>query len=126
EEGEGWDEGGEGGGGRESTGVGARVQWGILSTADINRKVIPGARASDRVELVAVASRDQERADAYAREWDIPRAHGSYEALLGDPEIEAVHISLPNTLPARGAVKGAHPGEHRLLQKPCAAPPAGE
>ena len=59
---------------------------GIISTADINRKVIPGAHASPKVDLVAVASRDQARADAYAREWEIERAYGSYEALLADPD----------------------------------------
>jgi predicted dehydrogenase len=73
------------------------VKWGIISTADINRKVIPGAHASDKVDLVAVASRDQARADEYAKQWEIPRAFGSYEALLADPEIEAVYISLPTT-----------------------------
>ena len=74
------------------------VKWGIVSTAHINRLVIPGAKASPKVDLVAVASRDQARADEYAREWGIGRAHGSYEALLADPEIEAVYISLPNNL----------------------------
>ena len=70
------------------------VKWGIVSTANINRKLIPGAHASDKVELVGVASRDQARADAYAAEWEIPRAYGSYEALLADPEIEAVYMEL--------------------------------
>ena len=74
------------------------VKWGILSTADINRKLVPAARSSPIVDLVAVASRTQERAASYARLWDIPRAYGSYEELLADPEIEAVYISLPNTL----------------------------
>ena len=60
------------------------VKWGILSTADINRKVIPGAHASEKAELIAVASRDQRRAEEYAREWEIDRAYGSYEALLED------------------------------------------
>ena len=63
------------------------VKWGILSTANINRKVIPAARASAKVELTAVASRDEARAAAYARTWSIPRAYGSYEALLADPDI---------------------------------------
>ncbi|HEY2073380.1 MAG TPA: Gfo/Idh/MocA family oxidoreductase [Gaiellaceae bacterium] len=96
----------------------ARVKWGILSTADINRKVIPGAHASDEIDLVAVASRDQARADAYAREWDIPRAYGSYEALLADPEIEAVYISLPNTLHAEWSIKALEAGKHVLCEKP--------
>jgi D-xylose 1-dehydrogenase (NADP+, D-xylono-1,5-lactone-forming) len=94
------------------------VKWGIVSTADINRKVIPGAHASTKVELVGVASRDQDRADAYAREWEIPRAHGSYEALLADPEIEAVYISLPNTLHAEWSIKALDAGKHVLCEKP--------
>ena len=76
----------------------AAVKWGILSTADINRKVIPGVHASKKVELIAVASRDLRRAEEYAREWEIDRAYGSYEALLEDDDVEAVYISLPNTL----------------------------
>ena len=94
------------------------MKWGIVSTADINRKVIPGAHASDKVELVAVASRDQARADAYAREWEIPRAYGSYEALLADTEIEAVYISLPNTMHAEWSIKALEAGKHVLCEKP--------
>jgi len=98
--------------------VDSAVKWGIVSTADINRKVIPGAHASDKVELVGVASRDQDRADAYARDWDIPRAYGSYEALLADPDIEAVYISLPNTLHAEWSIKALDAGKHVLCEKP--------
>jgi predicted dehydrogenase len=98
--------------------VGSPVKWGIVSTADINRKVIPGAHASAKVELVAVASRDQDRADDYAREWDIPRAYGSYEALLADPDVEAVYISLPNTLHAEWSIKALDAGKHVLCEKP--------
>jgi D-xylose 1-dehydrogenase (NADP+, D-xylono-1,5-lactone-forming) len=99
------------------------VRWGIVSTADINRKLIPGARASDKVDLVAVASRTQERADAYAGEWEIPRAHGSYEALLADPEIEAVYISLPNTMHCAWAIKALEAGKHVLCEKPLSRHP---
>jgi D-xylose 1-dehydrogenase (NADP+, D-xylono-1,5-lactone-forming) len=94
------------------------VKWGILSTADINRKVIPGAQASDKVDLVAVASRDLARAEAYAGEWEIPRAYGSYEDLLADPEIEAVYIPLPNTLHAEWSIKALDAGKHVLCEKP--------
>jgi xylose dehydrogenase (NAD/NADP) len=94
------------------------VKWGIVSTANINRKVIPGAKESAKVDLVAVASRTQERADAYAAEWEIPRAHGSYEALLADPEIEAVYISLPNTLHVEWSIKALEAGKHVLCEKP--------
>ena len=61
------------------------VKWGILSTANINRKVIPGAHASPKVDLIAVASRDQSRADTYAKSWEIERSYGSYDALFADP-----------------------------------------
>ncbi len=98
--------------------MGSPVKWGIVSTADINRKMIPGAHASAKVELVAVASRDQDRADDYAREWDIPRAYGSYEALLADPDVEAVYISLPNTLHAEWSIKALDAGKHVLCEKP--------
>jgi xylose dehydrogenase (NAD/NADP) len=94
------------------------VKWGIVSTANINRHVIPGAHASDKVELTAVASRDQAKAEAYAQKWEIPRAYGSYEALLDDPEIEAVYISLPNTLHAEWSIKAMEAGKHVLCEKP--------
>src|SRR4029077_3939140 len=98
--------------------MGSVGKWGLVSTADINRKVIPGAHASDKVELLAVASREQARADAYAREWEIPRAYGSYEALLADPDVEAVYISLPNTLHVEWSIKALEAGKHVLCEKP--------
>jgi len=98
--------------------VARAVKWGILSTANINRKVIPGARASRKVELVAVASRDQARADEYAKTWDIERAYGSYDALLADPEIEAVYISLPNSMHCEWSIKALEAGKHVLCEKP--------
>src|SRR3954453_21094958 len=94
------------------------VKWGIISTADINRRLIPGAHASDKVDLVAVASRDKDRADAYAREWEIERAYGSYDELLADPEIEAVYISLPNTMHAEWSIRSVEAGKHVLCEKP--------
>jgi predicted dehydrogenase len=100
------------------------VRWGILSTARINRAVIPPLRESPESELVAVASRTQERADDYAREWGIPRAHGTYEALLDDPEIEAVYISLPNGPHVEWSVRCLDAGKHVLCEKPLARDPA--
>jgi len=94
------------------------VKWGFLSTADINRKLIPGAHASEKVGLLAVASRDKNRAEAYADEWEIPRAYGSYEDLLADPEIEAVYISLPNTMHVEWSIKALEAGKHVLCEKP--------
>jgi predicted dehydrogenase len=94
------------------------VKWGIISTADINRLVIPPAQASAKVDLVGVASRAQDRADAYAGEWGIPRAYGSYDALLEDPEIEAVYISLPNSIHVEWSIRAAEYGKHVLCEKP--------
>jgi predicted dehydrogenase len=94
------------------------VRLGILSTAHINRLVIPPAQESDLVELVAVASRDAARAEAYAREWRIPRAYGSYEALLADDDVEAVYISLPNSLHVEWSVRALEAGKHVLCEKP--------
>jgi D-xylose 1-dehydrogenase (NADP+, D-xylono-1,5-lactone-forming) len=94
------------------------VRWGILSTAAINRLVIPPAQASGKVELLGVASRDQARADEYAREWEIPRAYGSYESLLADEEIEAVYISLPNNMHCEWSIRSLEAGKHVLCEKP--------
>jgi len=94
------------------------VKWAIMSTANINRKVIPGAHASPKVELVAVASRDKARADEYAKTWEIPRAYGSYDALLADREVEAVYISLPNSMHCEWAIKALEAGKHVLCEKP--------
>jgi D-xylose 1-dehydrogenase (NADP+, D-xylono-1,5-lactone-forming) len=98
--------------------VAAPVRWGILSTANINRKVLPGMRASEEVQLVAVASRDGDRAAAYAREQGIPRAHTGYEALLADPDVEAVYISLPKAEHVPWSRRALEAGKHVLCEKP--------
>jgi predicted dehydrogenase len=100
------------------------MKLGIISTADINRKVIPGAHQSEQVELIAVASRDERRAETYAREWDIERAYGSYEALLADPDVEAVYISLPNTMHVEWSIRSVEAGKHVLCEKPLTRTPA--
>ena len=74
------------------------VRWGIISTARINRKFIAGARQSSALEILAVASRDRDSAERYAADNGIERAYGGYEALLADPDIDAVYISLPNSM----------------------------
>ena len=74
------------------------LRLGLLSTADINLKLLGGVRAAEGVEAVAVASRDAERAGAFAAEHGIARAHGSYEALLADPDVDAVYVPLPNSM----------------------------
>ena len=94
------------------------LAWGLLGTARINRALIPPLRSSPRNRLRAVASRRPETAAAYAREWGIERAHGSYEALLADPEIDVVYVSLPNALHAEWTVRAARAGKHVLCEKP--------
>jgi len=94
------------------------LNWGLLSTAHINRALITPLRASKRNHLLAVASRSQESADAYAQNWKIPRAHGSYEALLADPEIDVIYNSLPNHLHAEWTIKAVEAGKHVLCEKP--------
>jgi predicted dehydrogenase len=94
------------------------IRWGLLGTARINRSLIPRMKELPRHQLVAVASRDGARARAYAAEWNIPRAHGSYEELLSDPDIDAVYVPLPNALHAEWTVAAARAGKHVLCEKP--------
>ena len=97
------------------------LRWGILSTADIGRtKVIPGLQAADRSTVVAIASRDEVRARSAALALAIPRVHGSYEALLADPDVDAVYIPLPNHLHAEWTIAAAQAGKHVLCEKPLA------
>ena len=98
-----------------------KVRWGILSTASIaKRSVIPGIQESKRNEVVAVASRSLEKAQEFSNELGIPKAYGSYEALLDDPEIDAVYIPLPNHLHKAWTIKAAEAGKHVLCEKPIA------
>ena len=98
----------------------SRLRWGLLSTARINRLIIPAVRASARSEVTTVASRSAEQARAYAAEWKIPRALGSYEALLEDTAIDVVYIPLPNSLHADWTVRALEAGKHVLCEKPLA------
>ena len=97
-----------------------QIRWGLLSTANINDALIDPLRQAKRSELVAVASRDAARAQEYATGKGIAKAHGSYEALLADPDVDVVYISLPNALHCEWAVKAAQAGKHVLVEKPAA------
>ena len=96
------------------------LRWGLLSTARINKALIPPLRTSKRNKLLAVASRSQDKADAYARAQKIERAYGSYEALLADPEIDVIYNPLPNHLHAEWTIKAVEAGKHVLCEKPLA------
>jgi D-xylose 1-dehydrogenase (NADP+, D-xylono-1,5-lactone-forming) len=101
-----------------------RVRWGILGTAGINRKFLAGARLARKGVVVAVASREAGRAAAYAAEHGMARAHGNYEALLADPDIDAVYISLPNSLHHPWTMNALAAGKHVLCEKPYSPRPA--
>jgi D-xylose 1-dehydrogenase (NADP+, D-xylono-1,5-lactone-forming) len=97
-----------------------KVRWGLLSTANINRRLIPAIRVSRRGELVAVASRDGARCKAYARKWNIPQSFDSYQAMLDSGRVDAVYISLPNHLHAEWSIRAMQAGVHVLCEKPFA------
>jgi predicted dehydrogenase len=96
----------------------APVRWGILSTANIARALLQGAREADGVEVVAVGSRDRARGEAFAAEERIGRVHASYEDLLADPDVEAVYNPLPNSLHVPWSLRALEAGKHVLCEKP--------
>ncbi|WP_052668695.1 Gfo/Idh/MocA family protein [Nitriliruptor alkaliphilus] len=97
------------------------VRWGILSTADIGiRKVIPAIQRADACEVVAIASRDADRAAAAAAQLGIATSHGSYEALLADDDVDAIYLPLPNDLHATWTSRALAAGKHVLCEKPLA------
>ncbi|RAK20360.1 putative dehydrogenase [Anoxybacillus vitaminiphilus] len=95
-----------------------KVRWGILSTANIARtQFIPAIFRAENAEVTAIASRGS-KVHAIAQEFNIPKAYESYEALLNDPEIDAVYIPLPNHLHKEWVIKAARKGKHILCEKP--------
>jgi xylose dehydrogenase (NAD/NADP) len=100
------------------------MRLGLLSTARINDAILSAAASSERVEVAAVGSRDGARAQAYAHEHGIPRAHASYEALLEDDELDAIYISLPNSLHHEWTMNALDAGKHVLCEKPYTRRPA--
>lgn len=103
------------------SGTGKKLRWGVLSTASIGvRKVLPGMQKGERTIVSAIASRDLGRARQAAEQLGIPKAYGSYEELLADPEIDAIYNPLPNQLHVPWTVKAAEAGKHVLCEKPIA------
>jgi predicted dehydrogenase len=98
-----------------------KVRWGVLGAADIaTKKVIPAMQKGQYCDIRAIASRDLNRAQAVAKELGIARAHGSYEELLSDPDVDAVYIPLPNNLHVSWSIKAIEAGKHVLCEKPIA------
>ncbi len=98
-----------------------KVRWGVLGVANIAvQKVIPAMQRGEWCQITAIASRDMEKAEQAAADLDIPKAYGSYEDLLGDPEIEAIYNPLPNHLHVPWSIRAAEAGKHVLCEKPVA------
>jgi hypothetical protein len=96
------------------------LRWGILSTANITEKLLGSGHDQ---QFVAVGSRDLGRAQAFATEHGITRAHGSYEELLADPEVDAIYNPLPNSLHVEWSIKALEAGKHVLCEKPMSRHP---
>jgi predicted dehydrogenase len=98
-----------------------KVRWGVLSTANIGvRKVIPAMQAGKYCEMMAISSRNLDKARAAAQPLGIPKAYGSYEELLADPEVDAIYNPLPNHLHVPWSIKALEAGKHVLCEKPIA------
>ena len=96
-----------------------KLRWGILSTAKIGTlKVIPAMQQGKFTEVMAISSRDADRAKTAAAELGIPKSHGSYEELLADPDVDAVYNPLPNHLHVSWSIKALEAGKHVLCEKP--------
>ena len=94
------------------------LAWGVLSTARIAGRLVEGARNTEEAEIVAVGSRNTASAERFAEAMGIPRAHGSYEALLADPDVEAIYIPLPNSMHVEWTMRALDAGKHVLCEKP--------
>ena len=96
-----------------------KIRWGVLSTANIGlKKVLPGMQKGEFTSVDAIASRDLAKARAAAEMLGIPRAYGSYEELLADPDIDAIYNPLPNNMHVPWTIKAAEAGKHVLCEKP--------
>jgi xylose dehydrogenase (NAD/NADP) len=100
--------------------VARTLRWGFLGAARITRALVPALRAAEGHELVAVASRNIDKAREHAAHWLIPRALGSYEELLASPDIDIIYNPLPNSLHAEWTIRAADAGKHVLCEKPLA------
>lgn len=94
------------------------VRWGIMGTADIAGKLVEAMKAARNADVVAVASRSQQRAEEWAKEQGIERAYGSYDSMLSDSEIDAVYIPLPPSMHSEWGIKTAKAAKHVLSEKP--------
>jgi dihydrodiol dehydrogenase / D-xylose 1-dehydrogenase (NADP) len=95
-----------------------RVKWGIISTGRITHQIVQDFKHVPNGEVVAVASRSQDSADAFAAQYEIPRAYSSYQQLLEDPDVDAVYIATPHTLHYQNSIDAIQARKHVLCEKP--------
>lgn len=100
------------------------IRFGLLSTSSIAPRFVAGVRAAEAGEILALSSRSLEKAEEKAKLWGIPRAYGSHEALLADPEVDAVYISTVNALHYPWAKAALEAGKHVICEKPCTTDPS--
>src|SRR5436190_2806125 len=100
-----------------------RVRLALLSTARINELLVAGARRARDVEVVAIGSRDRDRAEAQAAKLRIDRAYDSYEALIAAPDVDAVYVALPNSMHVEWSIRALEAGKHVLCEKPLSRRP---
>ncbi len=96
------------------------LRWGILGTGNIARQFVGDVIDGDRHDITAVGSRTQSSADAFAQSFNIPKAHGSYDALLADASVDAIYLSLPNSMHHDWTIRALEAGKHVLCEKPIA------
>src|SRR5437762_1812202 len=96
----------------------SRLQWGILGMGGIAKTFARGLAESTTGKPLAVGSRSQASAEKFGDEFKIPRRHGSYQALIDDPQVQAVYIATPHPLHAEWAIKAAQAKKHLLVEKP--------
>jgi D-xylose 1-dehydrogenase (NADP+, D-xylono-1,5-lactone-forming) len=94
------------------------VRLGLLSTARINRLLVAGAREASAIDVVAIGSRDLDRARAQAEELDVPAVYGSYQEVLAAPDVDAVYVALPNSMHVEWSIRALEAGKHVLCEKP--------
>src|SRR5437870_1371032 len=99
----------------------SELRWGILGTGNIARQFAAGLKTARRGRAVAVGSRQMQTAKEFAVAWDVPLSHGTYDALLADPSVDAIYNSLPNSMHHEWTIKALRAGKHVLCEKPMAS-----
>ncbi len=98
-----------------------KLRWGIIGTGNIAKQFAEGVRSANQSELIAVASRTPDAAFDFARRFSVPKSFGDYQSILSDPDVEAIYLSLPNSMHREWTIRALTSGKHVLCEKPLAA-----